>query len=119
MDNDVNDGENNDGNNDDNNEAARSHLEDDAVRVGDLIGGIRDEILAAGSSGDAVIESGAEPHEESGGELFEREKELSILESLEQELAEIQASIERIENGTYGTGEQTGERTGSPFDSAH
>lgn len=115
MDNDLNDGENNDGNNDDNNDATRSHLEDDAVRVGDLIGGIRDEILAAGASGDGSPSGRAEPQEESGSALFEREKELSILESLEQELAEIQASIERIENGTYGTGE----RTGSPFDSAH
>jgi RNA polymerase-binding transcription factor DksA len=111
MDND----ENNHDDNDDNNEDARSHLEDDAVRVGDLIGGIRDEILAAGASGDGPPSGRAEPQEESGSELFEREKELSILESLEKELAEIQAAIERIENGTYGTGE----RTGSSFDSAH
>ncbi len=115
MDND----ENNHDDNDDNNEAARSHLEDDAVRVGDLIGGIRDEILAAGASGDGPPSGRAEPQEESGSEIFEREKELSILESLEKELAEIQAAIERIENGTYGTGERTGERTGSSFDSAH
>ena len=90
------------------NEEARKHLEDDAVRVGDLIGGIRDEILAAGAAGDGSPSGRAEPQEESGSELFEREKELSILESLEKELAEIQAAIERIENGTYGIDERTG-----------
>ena len=90
------------------NDDARKHLEDDAVRVGDLIGGIRDEILAAGASGDGSPSGRAEPQEESGSELFEREKELSILESLEKELAEIQAAIERIESGTYGIDERTG-----------
>jgi RNA polymerase-binding transcription factor DksA len=101
------------------NDEARSHLENDAVRVGDLIGGIRSEILKAGNSGGVAADDAADPQDESASELFEREKELSILESLEQELAEIQAAIERIENGTYGTGERTGERTGAPFDSAH
>ena len=96
------------------NDDARKHLEDDAVRVGDLIGGIRDEIVAAGASGDGSPVNQAEPQEESGSELFEREKELSILESLEKELAQIQAAIERIENGTYGVDE----RTGAPIDPA-
>ena len=91
------------------NEDPRSHLEDDAVRVGDLISGIRDEILRAGNSGDGHT------NREATSELFEREKELSILESLEKELAEIQRAIERIENGTYGIDD----RTGAPFDPAH
>ncbi len=44
-----------------------------------------------------------------GSETFEREKDLSILESLEFELAEIEAALERVEKGTYGIDEVTGE----------
>jgi RNA polymerase-binding transcription factor DksA len=41
-------------------------------------------------------------------ETFEREKDVSILEQLEEELAELQAALERIDNGTYGVDEVTG-----------
>jgi RNA polymerase-binding transcription factor DksA len=44
-----------------------------------------------------------------GSETFEREKDLSILEQLEDELAELQAALERIDAGTYGIDEVTGE----------
>ncbi len=42
-------------------------------------------------------------------ETFEREKDLSILDQLEAELAELQAALERIDAGTYGIDERTGE----------
>ena len=42
-------------------------------------------------------------------ETFEREKDLSILEQLENELAELQAALARIDDGTYGVDEVTGE----------
>ncbi|HEX2737708.1 MAG TPA: hypothetical protein VHP57_06190 [Acidimicrobiia bacterium] len=42
-------------------------------------------------------------------ETFEREKDLSILESLEAELAELEAALHRIDEGTYGIDEKTGE----------
>ena len=42
-------------------------------------------------------------------DTFEREKDLSILEQLEAELAELQAALDRIDNGTYGIDEVTGE----------
>jgi RNA polymerase-binding transcription factor DksA len=41
-------------------------------------------------------------------ETFEREKDVSILEQLEEELAELQAALERIDKGTYGVDEVTG-----------
>jgi RNA polymerase-binding transcription factor DksA len=46
---------------------------------------------------------------DSASDTFEREKDLSILEQLETELAELQAALERIDNGTYGVDEVTGE----------
>jgi RNA polymerase-binding transcription factor DksA len=42
-------------------------------------------------------------------ETFEREKDLSILERLEDELAEIEAALQRVDDGTYGVDEVTGE----------
>ena len=42
-------------------------------------------------------------------ETFEREKDLSILEGLESDLAEIEAALQRIDEGTWGTDEETGE----------
>ena len=42
-------------------------------------------------------------------DTFEREKDLSILEQLEAELAELQAALQRVESGTYGIDEVTGE----------
>ena len=44
-----------------------------------------------------------------GSDTFEREKDLSILEQLEGELAEIEAALQRLDEGTYGVDEVTGE----------
>jgi RNA polymerase-binding transcription factor DksA len=51
---------------------------------------------------------------DTASETFEREKDLSILEQLEAELAELEAALDRIERGTYGIDERTGE----PIDEA-
>lgn len=45
---------------------------------------------------------------DTGTELFERGKDLALSEHTERELAEIQRSLEKIEDGTYGTCEQCG-----------
>ena len=42
-------------------------------------------------------------------EMFEREKDLAILEALEGDLAEIEAALQRLDDGTYGVDEVTGE----------
>jgi RNA polymerase-binding transcription factor DksA len=39
---------------------------------------------------------------DTGTETFEREKDLSILESLEHELAELEAALRRVDDGEYG-----------------
>ncbi len=43
-----------------------------------------------------------------GTETFEREKDLSILENVESELADIEHALRRIAEGTYGTCEACG-----------
>jgi DnaK suppressor protein len=43
-----------------------------------------------------------------GTETFEREKDLSILENVEAELADIEHALARLNDGTYGTCEACG-----------
>ena len=42
-------------------------------------------------------------------ETFEREKDFAILEQLERDLAEIEAALQRLDEGTYGIDEVTGD----------
>lgn len=73
--------------------------------------------------GDVKVEVGDESENESFGELsdndqhpadvgtetFEREKDLSILESLERELRDLGAALQRVDDGTYGICDACGE----------
>jgi RNA polymerase-binding transcription factor DksA len=88
---------------------ARERIAAEQVRVGGLVDGLRDEF--GQSENDDVSElSDYDQHPaDLGTETFEREKDLSILEQLEAELSELQAALERIDNGTYGIDEVTGE----------
>ena len=75
-----------------------------------LISEVRGE-LGIGSESDELSElSDYDQHPaDTGTETFEREKDLSILESLESELEELEAALQRIDDGTYGVDEITGE----------
>jgi RNA polymerase-binding transcription factor DksA len=89
---------------------ARRRLEAEQGRVEGLIQSVRGE-FGDGSENDATSElAHYDQHPaDMGSETFEREKDLSILEQLEAELAEIQAALRRIDEGTYGIDELTGE----------
>jgi RNA polymerase-binding transcription factor DksA len=43
-----------------------------------------------------------------GSEVFEHEKNASILEQVDAQLTEVEAAFERLEKGTYGTCESCG-----------
>lgn len=47
-----------------------------------------------------------------GTETFDRERDLSLLEQVEAELADIEHALERLEEGTYGTCEACGKAIG-------
>ncbi len=49
-----------------------------------------------------------------GTELFEREKDITLHEHLRNELIDVDAALQKIENGTYGICEVSGEEI--PFD---
>ena len=65
----------------------RERLERERARVGELIAELRSE----------------------ASEMFEREKDLAILEGLEADLAEIEAALQRLDDGTFGVDEVTGD----------
>jgi DnaK suppressor protein len=85
---------------------ARERLEVEKERVARLIQEERTELEEENASEEA--ETAFDPGD-TGTDTFEREKNLGILDDLETELAEIEAAIQRIENGTYGTDEVTGQ----------
>lgn len=89
---------------------ARELLGREAERVGSLIGDVKVEV-GEGSENESLGElSGNDQHPaDVGTETFEREKDLSILESLEHELREIEVALSRVDEGTYGTCEGCGE----------
>jgi RNA polymerase-binding transcription factor DksA len=88
-------------------DAARQRLEAEQQRVQALISELHTELDADAENEDA--EKTTYDPAGRGSDTFEREKDIGILDSLEAELAEIEAAIERIENGTYGIDEVTGQ----------
>ncbi|HEY7137907.1 MAG TPA: hypothetical protein VIB48_22820 [Acidimicrobiia bacterium] len=89
---------------------ARQRLEAEKTRVSGLISEVKGE-LGPGSENDEVSElSHYDQHPaDTASETFEREKDLSILDSLQSELDELEAALQRVDDGTYGIDEVTGE----------
>jgi RNA polymerase-binding transcription factor DksA len=91
-------------------DATRERLERERARVGELISELRSEGLdeeQASQSGD-LTHYDQHPADQAS-EMFEREKDLAILEALELDLAEIEAALARLDDGTFGVDEVTGE----------
>jgi RNA polymerase-binding transcription factor DksA len=90
--------------------AARERLEQERARVGELIAELRSEGLDEEQSAQSGDLTHYDQHPaDQGSELFEREKDLAILERLEVDLAEIEAALQRLDEGTYGVDEVTGD----------
>ena len=88
---------------------ARRRLESEKERVEGLITGLHEEGLdqdAADQVGDLAHVTDAA---DQASETFEREKDIAILEQLEHDLAEIEAALQRLDEGTYGLDEVSGE----------
>jgi DnaK suppressor protein len=90
-------------------DAARNRLRSDQERVRGLIEGLREEGLDQEEADQVGDLSHLPQHPaDQGSEVFEREKDMAILEQLEHELAEIEAALQRLDEGTYGIDEVTG-----------
>ena len=90
-------------------EQARERLHAEQARVEGLIDGLRGEFGTDENDDISELADYDQHPADSATETFEHEKDLGILEELENELAELQAALGRIDNGTYGVDEDTGE----------
>ena len=82
---------------------AAKRLEEERTRLQGIREGIQRE------QDDAIAEAGNELSSfdqhpgDSGTETFEMEKNVSLLEQVDDELLEVEAAVQRLERGSYGT----------------
>jgi DnaK suppressor protein len=90
---------------------ARKRLEEERTRLE----GIRDGLLREESDADTSAElSSVDQHPgDLGSETFEHEKNQSVLEQVNDELLQIEAAFQRLEQGTYGTCQACGRPIGA------
>jgi RNA polymerase-binding transcription factor DksA len=88
-------------------EQARARLERERARVESLVRDLRASVT------DRETEPDAQPTTfdpaDTATDTAQRTEDLAILESLERELAEIDAALARVADGSYGVDELTGE----------
>ena len=87
----------------------RSRLDEERGRLAQ----IRDGFVADGLTSESEDESLGEPvagqHQaDVGTETFDRERDLSILERVQAELADVEHALRRLDDATYGTCEACG-----------
>ena len=89
---------------------ARQRLASERERLNGVRATFDDEGLTNQSETDSVGElSSYDQHQaDMGTETFEREKDLSILEQVEAELADVEHALRRLDDGTYGSCEVCG-----------
>ena len=91
-------------------EEARARLEEERLRLA----GLHDDFEADGLMSESEEESlgelsSADQHQaDVGTETFNRERDLSILEQVEGELADVEHALRRLDAGTYGFCEACG-----------
>jgi RNA polymerase-binding transcription factor DksA len=93
---------------------ARNRLTEERERLEGLRAGF-DDLNAESEEASLAELSSLDQHQaDVGTETFNRERDLSILENVEAELADVEHAIRRLDDGTYGTCEACGK----PIDDA-
>jgi len=89
---------------------ARRRLEAERDRLTTVRSDFDDENLTTETEDESLSElSSVDQHQaDVGTETFEREKDLSILEQIDAELADVEHALKRLDDGTYGTCEFDG-----------
>lgn len=95
-------------------EEARKSLEEERRRLLDARADLESEVEQDTAAGEGLSElSSVDQHPaDQATETFEREKDLSILESTDEQLRDIERAFARIEDGSYGTCEVCGRPIG-------
>jgi RNA polymerase-binding transcription factor DksA len=82
---------------------AAKRLEEERVRLQGIREGIQREQDEAISDAGGELSSFDQHPGDSGTETFEMEKNVSLLEQVDDELLEVEAAVQRLERGTYGS----------------
>jgi DnaK suppressor protein len=95
-------------------ELSRQRLAEEQDRLDQLAAGFRAEHVTDESENQNVIELSDQPQHQAdlGTETFTREADLSLLEQVEADLADVEHALRRIDAGTYGTCEACGRPIG-------
>ena len=94
---------------------ARDLLEGEKARLEGIRAGFDTDELRSESEQSTLNESTQAQHQaDIGTETFNRERDLSVLESSEAELLDVEHALHRIDDGTYGTCEACGRPIGDP-----
>jgi RNA polymerase-binding transcription factor DksA len=90
---------------------ARGRLDEERARLESIRTSMDDG--GTGSEQEELNESTQAQHQaDIGTETFTREVDLSVLESVEAELADVEHALQRIDNGSYGVCEACGKPIG-------
>ena len=85
---------------------ARELLQRERKRIEEEIASLR----SARGDGDDELSHVDQHNADAGSELFENERDQSVINRLQQELAAIERAEQRVEDGTYGVSVESGER---------
>jgi DnaK suppressor protein len=91
---------------------ARRRLEEERTRLQGIRDGLQREQDEGSSETGGELSSFDQHPGDSGTETFEMEKTVSLLEQVDDELAEVEAAVQRLERGTYGTCQACGRPIG-------
>ena len=82
---------------------AAKRLEEERTRLQGIRDNLQREQEEATSDTAGELSSFDQHPGDSGTETFEMEKNVSLLEQVDDELLEVEAAVQRLERGTYGT----------------
>jgi DnaK suppressor protein len=91
---------------------ARRRLEEERIRLQGIRDGLQREQDEGSSETGGELSSFDQHPGDSGTETFEMEKNVSLMEQVDDELAEVEAATQRLERGTYGTCQACGRPIG-------
>ena len=91
---------------------ASRRLEEERARIQGIRDGLQREQDEGSSDTSGELSSFDQHPGDSGTETFEKEKNVSLLEQIDDELAEIEAAFQRLDRGTYGSCQACGRPIG-------
>jgi RNA polymerase-binding transcription factor DksA len=91
-------------------DAAREHLAAERSRLEDVKQSLEADVGTESESENLGELSDVDQHPaDTGTETFERERDISILDQVSAELADVERALQRLDEGTYGRCEACGE----------